>query len=484
MDQGEIGLGVIGCGGFGLYALQQFAQVPGVRLAGWPGRIGRRRRRGAAVRHPRHRGRRHDAGAGRRRPGLHRHSAVPAPSAGHGGVPGRQARDLREAAGDDGRAGRRDDRRRAPERPPARRQPDAAVQPRHRRGRPADREQVLGELLHGTFENYASDENLGPGALVLGPVEERRHLHRARRPLLRSLRGLARPGRRGGRPARAAAGSVAADRRARPVHGPLRPTALVNFYHGFHQTGRMDRQELRLVFERGDVTLYDWVPTRVRVHAIADEAQTRALCELFPGARLDVTVAYGPKDRACEGRHKTLDVYQMLELAWGEGIQQVAPLRRAAPRRCCPTSSPGFATIPTRGRSPRPTAAIRWPSPARPTGWPRLELADLDGGCPETAAETRHRVRDQVSERIHAAQTLYETCSRPDIALARGFRGRRGLQSRGDAVQGRGDLTRPGRGAAPPASPRIHGLPRWAPGEGLAMDWVPTTSSSRSIPGW
>jgi len=26
--------------------------------------------------------------------------------------------------------------------------------------------------------------------------------------------------------------------------------ALVNFYHGFHQAGRMDRQELRLVFER------------------------------------------------------------------------------------------------------------------------------------------------------------------------------------------------------------------------------------------
>jgi hypothetical protein len=68
--------------------------------------------------------------------------------------------------------------------------------------------------------------------------------------------------------------------------------------------------------------LYDWVPTRVRVHAIADEAQTRALCELFPGARLDATAIYGPKDRACEGRHKTLDVYQMLELSWGEGTNK------------------------------------------------------------------------------------------------------------------------------------------------------------------
>ena len=33
----DIGLGVIGCGGFGLFALQQFVQVPGIRLAGMAG---------------------------------------------------------------------------------------------------------------------------------------------------------------------------------------------------------------------------------------------------------------------------------------------------------------------------------------------------------------------------------------------------------------------------------------------------------------
>src|SRR6187551_1580672 len=33
----NIGLGVIGCGGFGLFALQQFVQVPGIRLAGMAG---------------------------------------------------------------------------------------------------------------------------------------------------------------------------------------------------------------------------------------------------------------------------------------------------------------------------------------------------------------------------------------------------------------------------------------------------------------
>ncbi len=87
---------------------------------------------------------------------------------------------------------------------------------------------------------------------------------------------------------------VAAQRGIRPGSSPpieehvqctvrYGPTVLVNFYHGFHQAGRMDRQELRLVFERGDVTLFDWVPTRARIHAIADEAaDPRPCANLFP----------------------------------------------------------------------------------------------------------------------------------------------------------------------------------------------------------
>src|SRR5437763_16978860 len=37
MQDGHIRLGVAGCGGFGLFALQQFTQVPGVTLAGMAG---------------------------------------------------------------------------------------------------------------------------------------------------------------------------------------------------------------------------------------------------------------------------------------------------------------------------------------------------------------------------------------------------------------------------------------------------------------
>ena len=50
---------------------------------------------------------------------------------------------------------------------------------------------------------------------------------------------------------------------------------------------------------------------------LVDEADTQTLCELFPNAQLDVTAWYGGKDRHCSGRHKALDVYQMVEMSDG-----------------------------------------------------------------------------------------------------------------------------------------------------------------------
>ena len=104
-----IRLGVIGCGGFGLFAMQHFAQLPGVQPVAMAGThreasIAAARRFGMpdvqeveALPRPR-----------RRRPGLHRHAAVSALRAVAGRTPARQARHLREAAGRHGRAGRRD----------------------------------------------------------------------------------------------------------------------------------------------------------------------------------------------------------------------------------------------------------------------------------------------------------------------------------------------------------------------------------------
>jgi predicted dehydrogenase len=323
MSDGDIRVGVIGCGGFGLYALQQFAQVPGVKLAGMAG-THRDAARAAALRFGIPDIDEVDKLLARpdvdlvyiaTPPFLHHPQAMAALAAGKHVICEKPLAMTVEQADELIAAAHGHDR--------------LLVANLMQRYNPVYKavqrliaERTLGELLHGYFENYASDENLPPGhwfwdRTKSGGIFVEHGVH-----FFDLFAGWLGSGT-----------VVAAQRGIRPGSSPpieehvqctvsYGPTVLANFYHGFHQTGRMDRQELRLVFERGDVTLHDWVPTRARIHAIADEAQTRSLCEIFPGARLDVSASYSPRDRACRGRHKPLDVYQMIELSWGDGANK------------------------------------------------------------------------------------------------------------------------------------------------------------------
>jgi predicted dehydrogenase len=322
MSNGDIRLGVIGCGGFGLFALQHFAQVPGIKVMGMAG-THRQAAYVAAQRFGIPDIQEVDKLLGQvdidlvyiaTPPFLHHPQAMQALAAGKHVICEKplaltvaQAEEMIALA-------RRNDR--------------LLVANLMQRYNPlADavsrliEDKILGAVLHGYFENYASDENLPPehwfwdraksGGIF---VEHGVHFFDLFSGWLGSGQVLA--AQRGLRPGTAIEEQVQSTVR----YGE---TPLVNFYHGFHQPGRMDRQEMRLVFERGDVTLCEWVPTRIRIHALADEKNTRALCNLFSQARLDVTTTYSARDRSCLGRHKTLDVYQMIELSLGEGVQKM-----------------------------------------------------------------------------------------------------------------------------------------------------------------
>jgi len=170
---------------------------------------------------------------------------------------------------------------------------------------------LLGEVLHGYFENYACDEGLGPDHWFWdrkksGGIFIEHGVH-----FFDMFAGWLGEGR-----------VESAGRVLRPGSGieeQVYCTARygdvpVNFYHGFTQAGRMDRQELRLLFERGDVTLREWIPTQAIVKTALDETATRALAAIFPGARIDVEHLYGPSDRALRARHKSYDAYQRITL--------------------------------------------------------------------------------------------------------------------------------------------------------------------------
>jgi len=318
MSQDEIGLGVIGAGGFGLYALQHFTQVPGIRLVAMAG-THRPAAQAAARRFAIPDVEDVDALLGRKDidlvyiatpPFLHHPQAMAALAAGKHVICEKPLA-LTVGQADEMIAA-------------ARRNNLLLVTNLMQRYNPLfDKvgrlieSRVLGEVLRGSFENYASDENLPAdhwfwdraksGGIF---IEHGVHFFDMFAGWLGE--GRVEAARAGIRPGTATEEHVGCTLR----YGQ---SALVDFYHGFHQAGRMDRQRLHLLFERGEVTLSEWIPTRARIHALVDESQTRELCELFPGARLEVSASYSPRERSCQGRGKDFDAWQQIDLSYGDG---------------------------------------------------------------------------------------------------------------------------------------------------------------------
>ena len=183
---------------------------------------------------------------------------------------------------------------------------------------------LLGDFLHGYFENYAGDEGLSPqhwfwdrnlsGGIF---IEHGVHFFDLFAGWLGhgevvSAQVIKRPN----------SADIEDQVQATVRYGtPETGYQLVNFYHGFTQTGRMDRQEMRLLFERGDITLHEWVPTRMVLRCVADETTSRALMDLFPDAQLNVTANIDPT-KPSEGRHKTFPAYQQIEIKFGFDVEK------------------------------------------------------------------------------------------------------------------------------------------------------------------
>ncbi len=180
---------------------------------------------------------------------------------------------------------------------------------------------ALGEVLHGYFENYAADENLPANhwfwdRTQSGGIFIEHGVH-----FFDLFAGWLGDGRVVSAQISARGATGMEDQTQCAVR--YGPEAIVNFYHGFTQAGRMDRQEFRLVFERGDITLFEWVPVRMSMRGIADECSMTAIMKLFPGARLSAIEHYTADGRACAARHTSLDVAQRFELTFDEGVSKM-----------------------------------------------------------------------------------------------------------------------------------------------------------------
>lgn len=158
---------------------------------------------------------------------------------------------------------------------------------------------VFGNFLHGFFENYASDENLGidhwfwdetkSGGIF---IEHGVHFFDlfsgwlGKGEVVKALQ-IRRPG----------INKKITDR----VHATVMyKRGTVNFYHGFDQPTILDRQEMRLLFERGEITLYGWIPIKMKLHGLIKDEQLELLQRVIG----DCSVTYNDKWQTSQQKAK------------------------------------------------------------------------------------------------------------------------------------------------------------------------------------
>lgn len=177
-------------------------------------------------------------------------------------------------------------------------------------------EKWLGDFVHGFFDNYASDEKLVPSHWFWereksGGIFIEHGVH-----FFDMFSGWFGPGAlvHSMEIARADVDIEVMDRVQAIV---LYHNSPVNFYHGFNQPKVLDRQELRLQFDRGDITLYEWVPVKIRMHGLFTKEQFSKISQLFPTANIEIHGGPGPNQQV-KGKFKDISYDALMTVTAGD----------------------------------------------------------------------------------------------------------------------------------------------------------------------
>jgi predicted dehydrogenase len=177
-------------------------------------------------------------------------------------------------------------------------------------------DKVFGDFLHGYFENYASDENLDAhhwfwDAIKSGGIFIEHGVH-----FFDMFSGWFGEGK-----------VIHALQMSRPNNPRkiidrveatvLYMDAVVNFYHGFDQPKILDRQEMRLLFARGEITLYGWIPVKIKLHGLVKDAQVAALQHMLEGCSI-ICNTTTPETKTVKGRSSEIHFDKEITLEYGD----------------------------------------------------------------------------------------------------------------------------------------------------------------------
>ena len=176
------------------------------------------------------------------------------------------------------------------------------------------KEKMMGNFLHGFFENYASDENLDHkhwfwNKLKSGGIFIEHGVH-----FFDMFSGWLGEGKvlNAVQLQRHSVNSNLIDRVQATV---LYPNGIVNFYHGFDQPIILDRQEIRLQFEKGEITLYEWIPVKMKLHGLFENDQLEKLHKLIN--EFSIVHHTGTAHKKIKGRFKDIHFDDHITIEYG-----------------------------------------------------------------------------------------------------------------------------------------------------------------------
>jgi hypothetical protein len=96
----------------------------------------------------------------------------------------------------------------------------------------------------------------------------------------------------------------------------------VNFYHGFDQPKILDRQEMRLLFEHGEITLYEWVPVKMKLHGLVTDKQLQYLNELTDESKIVYNGDVQTKNKKVRGRFTEIIFDKEITFEFGDSANK------------------------------------------------------------------------------------------------------------------------------------------------------------------
>jgi predicted dehydrogenase len=102
-------------------------------------------------------------------------------------------------------------------------------------------------------------------------------------------------------------------------HGPALTSG---YYHGFHQSRHLDRQQVRIVCERGELVLHGWVADRLELRAVLPEAGLPRLGQVLPDAQVQVERRLEGEQRLGSQRTGRAELDLVVRLHWASPHDQ------------------------------------------------------------------------------------------------------------------------------------------------------------------